>query len=130
MNRKDFLERLIGAYPNSFFDYVKDERGVNSKTPKKEVFKNYTDTLPTDYQYYDRAWLLILKENMNNSAPSPAQILSWMKKAKPIETYKRPEKVAEPIPAHCLQTIEELRKKYRLRKLGGSNDVQYTTNTL
>jgi hypothetical protein len=123
MNRKEFLERLIGAYPNTFFDYIKDERGVNSKSPKKEVFKSYSDTLPTDYQYYEKTLTLIFKEHLSNSAPAPAQILCWMKKAKPIEHYKKEPNRAEPIPAHCLQTIEELRKKYRLRKLGGLNNV-------
>jgi diacylglycerol kinase family enzyme len=68
--------------------------------------------------HYDKTWILIMKEHQSTSAPAPAQILSWMKKAKPIEHYKKEPNRAEPIPAHCLQTIEKLREKYRLRKAG------------
>ncbi|MBQ2395938.1 MAG: hypothetical protein II304_02680 [Bacteroidales bacterium] len=118
MNRADFLKKLIAAYPMSFYDYGKDVNGKTTKTPKNDILQKYKDGLPAESEFYEDAYLLMLKENTESKAPEPASINAWLRKAKPLEKFQKLPDVAEPIPDHCKAIIEELRKQHRLRKIG------------
>jgi hypothetical protein len=123
MNKKEFLEKLIKAYPFTFYDYLKGENGATTKIAKKDSFEKYMDALP-ESNYYEGAYRLMLNNHTDTQAPQPASIKGWLRNVTPIEPYRIPKEwKAEPIPEHCLVEIEKLRKKLEhraiLKKIGG-----------